>query len=149
MRLADRLLSKIKINAESGCWEWTASKCHGYGQIMIDGRPIRAHRVSYEIHCGMIPDGLHILHRCDNRACINPEHLFIGTNADNMADRDAKGRGIIFRGEGHGSSKLTEADVRAIRAAKGLPQRKLAEMYNVSGKQICMVRTGKQWAHVV
>lgn len=149
MKLADKLRAKIKISTETGCWEWFASKRHGYGQINVEGTPLAAHRVSYEVHRGPIPDGLHVCHHCDNPACINPEHLFLGTNDDNMADRDAKGRGIIFRGEGHGSSKLTEADVRAIRAAKGVSQRKLAEVYGVSGKQICMVRNGKQWAHVV
>lgn len=147
MFLADRLLAKININAESGCWEWSASKRQGYGKIKVDGKYIGAHRVSYAIHRGVIPSGMHVCHQCDNRACINPEHLFLGTNADNMADRDAKGRGVIFRGENHGSSKLAEADVLAIRASK-LSQRKLAAIYGVSGRYISSVRTGKNWAHL-
>lgn len=147
--LARRLLAKMKVNPETGCWEWTASKnSNGYGQLMVDKRPIGAHRISYQLHRGPIFDGMHVCHHCDNRIYINPEHLFLGTNDDNMADRDAKGRGVIFRGEGHGSAKLTEADVRAIRAAKGLTQRQLAEIYGVSGKHICLVRNGKSWAHV-
>ena len=145
--LIDRLLMKSKVNPDNGCWEWFASKNAGYGQLMVDKRPIPAHRLSYELHWGSIPAGMHVCHRCDNRACINPDHLFIGTNADNMADRDAKGRGIIYRGEDHGSAKLTEADVRAIRSST-LSNRKLAPLYGVCGKTISVIRSGKHWAHV-
>ena len=94
---------------------WTASKfvSGGYGQLMVysvSKMPLRAHRVSWELFRGAIPDGLHVLHRCDNPACVNPEHLFLGTATDNMADKYRKGRQA--RGEGVARPKLTEAKVR-------------------------------------
>jgi hypothetical protein len=82
---------KIKIT-ESGCWEWTKGKVsYGYGVAWYKGQGCRAHRLSYQLYFGEIPDGLCICHKCDNPTCINPEHLFLGTNKDNIRDRDAKG----------------------------------------------------------
>jgi len=142
--LSERLLSKVKIDNETDCWNWTGSKRGGYGQIMIDKTPRGAHCVSYEIHRGTIPAGIFVCHQCDNRACVNPAHLFLGSAADNAADRDAKGRQIIFNGADHGSAKLSEADVIAIRSSSE-SQRKLGQRYGISGSQVCRIRTGKQW----
>jgi hypothetical protein len=87
----DRFWEKADTSGE--CWEWTAGKFNtGYGQFSVDGAPQLAHRFSYEMHYGKISDGLHVLHTCDNPPCVNPEHLWLGTQADNNEDRDKKGR---------------------------------------------------------
>ena len=82
-----------RVEKTDQCWLWLAGKNKdGYGKVKIHGRSLQAHRVSWEIHHGPIPAGLNVLHRCDNPACVNPAHLFVGTALDNNRDRDAKGR---------------------------------------------------------
>jgi len=89
-----------KVDKTGSCWNWLAGKDKdGYGKIKIARKDLRAHRVSWEIHNGIIPGGLLVLHRCDNPSCVNPSHLFLGTALDNNRDRDAKGR--------NGWSKIT------------------------------------------
>lgn len=147
--LKNKLLANVDISAETGCWNWTAGKHpKGYGHIRSGGKIKAAHRVSYEIHCGTIEDGLHVCHRCDNPACINPDHLFLGSNVDNMADKIAKGRQSRLHGADNGKAKLTDTAVRAIRAAKGIPSSELANKYGVNRSQIWLVRTGKRWTHI-
>lgn len=80
------------VTTESGCWEWTGWRAHGYGYFFHEGKDQRAHRVSYELFVGSIPDGLVVMHSCDNRPCVNPDHLSVGTQADNVRDMVAKGR---------------------------------------------------------
>lgn len=89
--LKDRFYGKIKKTKT--CWYWTACvSSFGYGQISVNGKSVGAHRISWEIHNGSILDGLHVLHKCDNPPCVNPDHLFLGTNKDNVEDRYVKGR---------------------------------------------------------
>lgn len=120
------------------CWVWTAScKENGYGQFYINRRPVYAHRFSYLIAHGVIPDGLRVLHRCDNPPCVRPSHLFVGTARDNMDDALAKGR--IPMGERRAQARLADAQVAAIRAlvairggVKRLEKRLIARAVGVS-----------------
>lgn len=144
--LADRFWAKAK-RTSSGCWEWTAgTTTGGYGKFWAAGRAVGAHRFSWELaNDRKIPEGKWVLHDCDNPPCVNPNHLFIGTNVDNMADMVAKGRQT--RGVEHLSSKLTPADVRAIRASDE-SQRVLAVRFAVSQMAIWRVLVHRTWKHV-
>lgn len=128
---------KISVDPKSGCWNWQGSKVQkGYGQAW-DGEKVKlAHRLSYELHRGPIADGMCVCHHCDNPACVNPAHLFIGTNSDNMADKVTKGRQ---------SRKLSDSEVRQIRAAVGIIQQDLATQFGVGQDEISRIRSGKRW----
>lgn len=146
-----RFMSKVDIDHPSGCWVWTAGTTqNGYGGFRFQGTATGAHRVSWEIHNGPIPDGLQVLHDCpggDRRGCVNPDHLWLGTNADNMLDKAAKGRSNPAQGERHGAAKLTEADVLAIRTSQ-TGARSLARRYGVHRTNIWNIRNRKTWRHV-
>jgi hypothetical protein len=149
--ITDRLLSKIRVNAETGCWIWTANKNNkGYGKLRVGDEKQYAHRVAYELYRGPIPKGIVVCHRCDNPACVNPDHLFLGTQAENIADMMVKGRQRLTerRGTCNGNSKLSEADVVAIRSAENLKLRELAAHYGVTPTLISYIRRGKNWSHV-
>ncbi len=92
--VADRFWGKVGIKGPDDCWEWKGNRyTFGHGQIRVNGSPTTAHRVAYELHYGVpILNGLHCLHACDNPSCVNPGHLWLGTNADNVADMCDKGR---------------------------------------------------------
>lgn len=127
------------------CWEWTGScNKHGYGRYAEEGSHVLAHRKSFELFVGPIPEGMQVLHRCDNPPCINPFHLFLGTHRDNMADMFAKGRGRRLAGEENPNSKLKYRDVLEIRSSI-LPRRELADRFGVSGQLIRLVQLGKVW----
>jgi hypothetical protein len=147
--LEQRFLSRVRKPEGEGCWEWTAYKDKdGYGRISFNFHPKRAHRASYEIYCGEIPEGLSVLHRCDNPGCVNPDHLFLGNTDDNMADKVAKKRQASGASHARPNAKLVDAEVIAIRAAKGFRQWELAAIYGVGQDEISRIRTGKRWAHI-
>ena len=134
-----------KVDQKNGCWEWTASlQSQGYGCFGINGRIELAHRLSYQHFYGPIPDGMQVLHRCDNPPCVNPLHLFLGTGQDNMDDRKVKGRNGLFSGERNGRAKLTAEQVGEIRGTLG-PLAITAEIYGVSITTIAAIRRGKTW----
>jgi hypothetical protein len=135
------------------CWEWVGAKIPtGYGVFEFGGTNQYAHRVSYAMFHGPIPEGLCVCHACDNPSCVNPLHIFKATQADNIADMRNKGRANYLSGEAHGRSKLTEADVTEIKKALSLGKRgigqELAKRYGVAQSQITAIKTGKTWSKV-
>jgi hypothetical protein len=145
-----RFLSKVDKNGDNGCWVWTGGKDRtGYGKVKIAGKTLRPHRVSYELYLGEIPDGLFVLHSCDNRPCVNPAHLSVGTHQQNMKERNERGR--TAKGEGLRLLKLTEQDVREIKILLGFgfSVRELGKMYNVDFTLISCIKRNKIWKHVV
>jgi hypothetical protein len=142
-----------KVEKTGGCWLWTAALSdRGYGRFALDGKNRHAHRIAYELTFGTILDGLFVCHSCDNRRCVNPAHLWLGTLAENNADRDAKGRhgDTAARGERSGHSKLTEQDVLTIRqlAAEGVRHRAIARRYGVNPSQISLIVRRINWKHI-
>ena len=148
--MLDRFWGKVAVAGEDECWLWTAAKSWGYGYISVGrGKRLRAHRFSYMIHNGVdIPDDLAVLHTCDVRACVNPRHLWPGTNAENSRDMCAKGRQAY--GERHGLAKLTEDDVREIRRrlSAGATAYRLGREYGVDDGTIRLIRDRVTWRHV-
>lgn len=161
------------------CWVWTAGCfANRYGAAFMDGRTVRAHRVAVMLTSGPIPDGLHVCHRCDNPPCCNPDHLFLGTAQDNMADRSRKGRTasgdrngsrtrpdrrprgdrntsrskpeLLRRGENHGRARLTEANVIDVRARHARGERiiDLAREFSVNKSAIFNIVYRRTWKHV-
>lgn len=146
MALTERFAQHVLPCPATGCWLWTATVgTHGYGQIWVDGVRKRAHRVSWEINVGPIPNGLHVLHLCDVRSCVAPHHLFLGTNYENTRDKVNKGRNLT--GSKCPWSKITEMDVLEIRASNET-QAAIARRFSVSQKQIWDIQHGIRWGHV-
>ncbi|HEU4986833.1 MAG TPA: HNH endonuclease [Rhizobiaceae bacterium] len=150
--LARRLANGLDAAEDGQCWEWQrAHNGQGYGRLTVNGRQVYAHRLSFELAGGVIPDGLDVLHECDNPRCINPEHLSVGTRSKNMADCHARGRSRIpsprLKGEANGAAKLTIDQVRQIRErlARGSTQRRLAERFGVSQSAISKIARGASW----
>ena len=145
---ADRFYAKCKPT-ESGCVEWTAFRNdEGYGYFRVGRAVEKAHRVAYVLANGPIPDDRRvIMHRCDNRACVNPDHLVAGTNACNVRDRENKGRGNHRNGAHGRNARLTIEQVRRIREriANGEVQRHIARDYGVSVSTISVIKLGKAW----
>lgn len=159
-----RLARKIRVNEATGCWEWSGYKLAPpslpYGCVNVRGRIYKVHRVMYALRVGAIPDGQLVCHRCDNPPCCNPGHLFLGSNADNMADKAKKGRAAkgeksgsrlhperLVRGESHRSAKLNYDKAEEIkqRVTDGLGVRAAAREYGVHHSTICLIMKGRTW----
>jgi hypothetical protein len=147
--LRERFEEKYEPVTETGCWLWTAGLASfRYGSIRVGGEMLRASRVSWELYRGEIPEGMHVLHKCDTPLCVNPAHLFLGTNTDNVADRDRKGRQRSLRGSSSGMSKLTDSQVREIRVSNE-PQDVIAKRSGVTQSNVSCIRLGKTWRHLL
>ena len=132
----------------TGCWLWErAVDKDGYGAARHDGRGIRAHRMSYLVHTGPIPPGMLVCHRCDVPACVNPDHLVLGTPADNMADRGTRGRTSKPKGERNHRALFNEEDVRRIFAEAGT-HAAIARRLGVSSTCVRLIKTGHSWRHL-
>ena len=140
----------MRIEKTHTCWIWKGGKNRGYGQIDVNNKLIYTHRFSWELHYGTIPNGLHVLHSCDNPSCVNPEHLFLGTHKDNMQDMVKKGRKAVILGEMWGHAKLSALDVIHIREliARGEKQRVIAKDYGVRPATISLIHCRKNWKHI-
>ena len=140
-----------KVDKSGDCWVWMASiDSSGYGHLGIDGKTARAHRVSWVLAHGPVPDGLYVLHRCDNRKCVNPEHLFLGTHSDNMRDMKVKGRQISRCGEAHPLAGMTDATAWLIKGLRraGFSLQELSKRFEVSVPVISSIANGRTWRHV-
>lgn len=138
---------------EAGCWIWVGAyrgrKCLKYGSFRLKGRMTAAHRASFMLHKGPIPAGLYVCHICDTPLCVNPDHLFLGTQQENIRDCLDKGRFSIRRGGDANKAKLSEADVRAILSEpKGTSLKEMSQKYGTTVSNISCIRTRKTWTHV-
>lgn len=155
----ERLKSLSKIDSSSNCWEWIGAfkgknKLQQYGNIVVGSRidktrkTISAHRYSYEIFVGKIPDGKWVLHKCDNPKCINPNHLFLGNRQDNVNDRQIKNRNKPINGELNPNCKHTLKQIYEIKRlySEGKTMRELSKLYGYKGhKTIFDIIHGKRW----
>lgn len=137
----------------NGCQLWVGScnnsarKGSGHGRFYLNGAYPLAHRVAYGLYVGPIREGMQVLHKCDNPRCVNPEHLFLGTQVDNITDMNSKGRAVALKGEAHGMAKLNVEIAEKIRQqhASGYSSRELARMYGVCKRTIQNVYQNKFW----
>lgn len=156
MNLIDRFYKYLPVDLnENKCWEWKGCfDFYGYGCIHSGKKTLKAHRVSYEIYYKKSLENLHCLHKCDNPACVNPLHLFFGTNLDNIRDRVKKGRSNNGnqKGENNGASKLKDNDVLEIRTLykdKKYTTIELGKMYKVSRSTISYIVNNKTYKHLL
>lgn len=151
----DRFMSWVTPVTESGCWIWHGcSDPKGYGRFRRGGEraTVLSHRFSWEMFRGGIPTGMFVCHKCDTPACVNPDHLWLGTNADNVADMDAKSRRNNphpkpMRGENHYRAKFTDDDIRRIKA-DNRTQEAIASEYGVRQNTISRIKSGVRWGHL-
>jgi hypothetical protein len=153
MKISDKDIARFNrgcILLSNGCVEWTGAKAHGYGKITVKNKSYSTHRLAYLMAKGSIPKGLFVCHSCDNRACVNPEHLWLGTHTDNMRDAISKGR-KLYKGEDNPDSRLTEEQVLEIRKSyefREVTQKELAKRFNVSRSTIQYILYRKGWKHI-
>ena len=141
-----RIEDKVEIVTESGCWIWMGTTTvRGYGQIESNNRKLYAHRASYQAFIGEIPEGMNVCHSCDNTYCVNPSHLFLGTQKQNLEDMARKKRSTF--GEKNTQAKLTENIIKYILESNH-PGSLLANQFNVSVSLISAIRRKERWNHV-
>ena len=154
--LKNRFYSRVNIPSENDCMEWCGvSVNNGYGQISVGKRMINAHRVSYIIHFGDIKNNLHVLHTCDNRRCVLPEHLYLGTNKDNINDKVKRNRVYrpkpeSFSGKNNPNVKLNRESVAEIKTLlrKGEKKITIAKRFNITPENILFIQKGITWGDV-
>jgi hypothetical protein len=150
LTLFERFERYVELDFGNNCWLWlgTSRAYNGYGQTTWKNKCYRVHKLSYTIFKGPVPEGIDVLHRCDNPPCVRPSHLFLGTHLDNMKDCVKKDRHRY--GEAHGNSKLTEEQVRRIRSlsSEGMSQRAISRMMHFSRRQIGLIIKRLAWKHV-
>ena len=135
----------------SGCYIWTGASATGnYPQIRLGTETWAAHRIAYYLAHGDIPQNLCVCHRCDNTLCVNPEHLFLGTDSDNNLDKVQKGRQISLKGLRHYRTHLNEADIRTIfqLRASGFKQKQISERFGISKENVSTILQRRTWRHV-
>jgi hypothetical protein len=146
------------VRKSEGCWEWTAGRFSDgmrYGQFRVGKKKLKAHRFSYMIHHGSIPDGMKVLHKCDNPICMRPDHHFLGTNADNTDDMVRKGRAkngskehaYLYRGELNPAAKITAEIAGEIRrkTSEGVPRKMMVKAFGLSPTQVANIARGQSW----
>lgn len=136
------------VKKTNGCWEWTRGKTSaGYGAVWWGGKTEAAHRLSYRLHRGPIPEGMYVCHSCDNPACVNPDHLWLGSLQDNHKDMMLKER--EYRGSQHHTTQITEDDVVAMRnlRASGMTPTEIANIYGLKRPMVSHICTGRNWKH--
>lgn len=152
MKLKTAFFDRVEMIPFHDCWEWIGSKdTGGYGTFPKKTKEgytnCKAHRLSWEVNIGPIPAGLCVLHKCDNRGCVRPDHLFLGTQKENIYDMLAKKRNKAPQGAAHHKAKLSDIDVKNIRASTG-SLKELAAKYSVHTSQISAIRTRRTWKHI-
>ena len=151
VRTPEDFWARVEEQGDRGCRVWTGGRNNGYGHLRFQGKVRYAHRVAWLLTHGDLPTHLDVLHECDNPPCVNPAHLFLGTHADNMADKAAKGRVPRLRGSLNGHSRVTEAQVvemRRLYAAGLANQPELAARYGMHQSNVSLIVLGKHWRHV-
>ncbi len=145
-KVISRFLSSRTEGGKNDCWNWNKSTNEkGYGQVMCAGKNIKAHKMAYMIHVGDIPDGVSVLHKCDNPRCVNPNHLFLGSQADNINDMYGKKRAIV--GSRHKLSKLTEQEALEIFKSKESTA-VLANRFSVCAQLVNAIKRKSKWKHL-
>lgn len=152
----EKFWEKVDIRSEDECWEWLAGRNKkGYGNFYVSighskDKHCLAHRRSWILTYGEIPEGLSVLHHCDNPPCVNPKHLFLGTNQDNVDDKVRKGRMQDLKGENHPMRKLTDEQIKEIRALRkdGYTLFALGDKFNVHYSTIGYICSRKHWSHI-